>query len=414
MPPIVRALAHRNYRIYFSGQLVALTGTWMQQMALIWLTYRITNSTFMLGLITFAGQVPLLVLSPLGGVLSDRFERRTLLLWTQWLALVQASLLALLAFTVPLQAWMLIVLALCLGLINAIDQPVRQSFVAELVDRPEDIANAVALNSVTIHSTRFVGPAIGGVVVTLVGEGVCFILNALSFLAMIVALRAIRPRTLPRRHHSVLEGLRAGFRYAYEDQRIRVLLLLATFMSLFGMAPMTLLPWFAKNVFAGEAQTYGFLSAAGGIGSFMGALFLASRIDAAAIQRNIGHATLIAALMLFALSFTSDFWLAMAELAVLGFCTINAVAASNAVIQSAVNDEMRGRVMAIFTVAFFGMTPLGSLGVGTASKLLGPRPTMFVCSLVILAVGIFVFVFLKRYASHPSPGRSAQASESGG
>jgi MFS family permease len=158
MPPIVRALAHRNYRIYFSGQLVALTGTWMQQMALIWLTYRITNSTFMLGLITFAGQVPLLVLSPLGGVLSDRFERRTLLLWTQWLALVQASLLALLAFTVPLQAWMLIVLALCLGLINAIDQPVRQSFVAELVDRPEDIANAVALNSVTIHSTRFVVP----------------------------------------------------------------------------------------------------------------------------------------------------------------------------------------------------------------------------------------------------------------
>jgi MFS family permease len=399
MPPIVRALAHRNYRIYFFGQLVALTGTWMQQVALIWLTYRITDSTFMLGVVTFTGQVPLLVLSPLGGVLSDRLERRTLLLWTQWLALGHAVLLATLAFTVPLQAWMLVSLALILGLINAIDQPVRQSFVAELVDKPEDIPNAVALNSVTIHSTRFVGPAIGGVVVALVGEGLCFTLNALSFLAMIVALRAIRPRAVARRSHRVFEALRSGFRYAYADPRIRVLLFMVTIMSFFGTAPMTLLPWFAKDVFSGDAQSFGFLSAAAGIGSFLGAIFLASRRDVTAINRNVGRAALVAGLTLLALSFSNHFWLAVPELALIGFCTINVVAASNALIQSMVDDEMRGRVMSIFTVAFFGVAPLGSLAAGTASNIVSPRSTLFVCSLCIFTAGVFVFRVLKRQAA---------------
>jgi MFS family permease len=399
MPPIVRALAHRNYRIYFVGQLVALTGTWMQQVALIWLTYRITDSTFMLGIVTFTGQVPLLVLSPLGGVLSDRLERRTLLLWTQWLALGHAVLLATLAFTMPLHAWMLVSLALLLGLINAIDQPVRQSFVAELVNKPEDIANAIALNSVTIHSTRFVGPAIGGMVIALVGEGVCFILNALSFLAMIVALRAIRPRAVARRHHRVLDALRSGFQYAYAHWRIRVLLFMVTIMSFFGTAPLTLLPWFAKDVFSGDAQSFGFLSAAGGIGSFLGAVFLASRHDVAAIDRNIGRAALIAGVTLLALSFTHHFWLAVPALALLGFCTINVVAASNALIQSMVDDEMRGRLMSIFTVAFFGVAPLGSLAAGTASKIVSPRSTLFVCSLVIFAAGAFVFLVLRQQAA---------------
>lgn len=399
MPPIVRALAHRNYRIYFFGQLVALTGTWMQQVALIWLTYRITDSTFMLGVVTFTGQVPLLVLSPLGGVLSDRIERRTLLLWTQWLSLGHAVLLAALAFTVPLHPWMLVSLALLLGLINAIDQPVRQSFVAEIVDKPEDIPNAIALNSVTIHSTRFIGPAIGGVVVALVGEAVCFILNALSFLAMIVALRAIRPRAVPRRHYGVLDALRSGFRYSYADLRIRVLLFMATIMGFFGTAPMTLLPWFAKDVFSGDAQSFGFLSAAGGIGSCLGAVYLASHRDVAAIDRNIGRSAIVCGLALLGFAFTYHFWLAVLELMVIGFCTINTVSASNALIQSLVDDQMRGRVMSIFTVAFFGVAPLGSLAAGTATNIVSPRSTLVVCSLAILAAGIFVLMVLKQQAA---------------
>jgi MFS family permease len=399
MPPIVRALAHRNYRIYFFGQLVSLTGTWMQQLALIWLTYRITDSTFMLGVVTFTGQVPLLILSPLGGVLSDRLERRTLLLWTQYLSLTHAVLLATLAFTVPLNAWMLVGLALLLGLINGIDQPVRQSFVAELVDKPEDIPNAVALNSVTIHASRFVGPAIGGMVVALAGERVCFLLNAFSFLAMILALRAIRPREVARRHHPMLEALRSGFQYAYAHKRIRVLLFMVTMMSFFGMAPLTLLPWFAKNVFSGGAQSFGFLNAAGGVGSFIGAVFLASRSDISAIGRNIGLSALIGGLSVLALSFTNHFWLAVTELMVLGFCAINVVSASNALIQLMVDDQMRGRVMSIFTVAFFGFVPLGSLAAGTASNLVSPRNTLVACSLFLFAAGALTSFVLKQQAA---------------
>jgi len=397
MPSIVRALSQRNYRLYFIGQLVSLTGTWMQQVALIWLTYRITNSTFMLGLITFTGQVPLLVLSPLGGVLSDRFDRRTLLLWTHWLSLGHAVLLGTLAFTVDLHAWMLVCLALLLGLINGIDQPVRQSFVAELVDKPEYLANAIALNSVVIHATRFVGPAIGGMVVALVGERVCFLLNALSFLGMIMALRVIRPRAVARRHHRVLDALRSGFHYAYAHRHTRVLMFMVMIMSFFGMAPITLLPWFAKHVFAGGAQSYGFLSASAGIGSCIGALFLASR-DAAAMDRNIGRSALIAGVSVLAFSLTSQFWLAVPELMVLGFCTINVVSASNALIQLKVDDQMRGRVMSIFTVAFFGISPLGSLTAGTVSNLVNPRSTLLVYSLVIFAAGVFVSLALSRIA----------------
>ncbi|HEU4627947.1 MAG TPA: MFS transporter [Steroidobacteraceae bacterium] len=395
MPPSVRALAQRNYRLYFLGQLVSLTGNWMQQVALIWLTYRITDSTFMLGLITFSGQVPLLVLSPLGGVLSDRLDRRTLLLRTQWLALCHAMLLATLAFTVPLQAWTLVCLATLLGLINGVDQPVRQSFVAELVEKAEDIPNAVALNSVVIHATRFVGPAIGGIVVGLVGERMCFLLNALSFLGMIAALRAIRPRAVTRHRHRVLEALRSGFQYTYAHQHIRALLFIVMVMGFFGMAPITLLPWFAKKVFAGDAQAFGFLTAAAGIGSCIGALFLASRRDAAVIDRNISRCTLIAALAVLAFSFTSPFWLAVTELMVLGFCTINVVSASNALIHLMVDDQMRGRVMSIFTVAFFGIAPVGSLAAGTASQVVSPRTALLVCAVLIFAAGAFVRFALK-------------------
>ena len=410
MPPIVRALAHRNYRLYFIGQLVSLTGTWMQQIALIWLTYRITDSTFMLGVVTFTAQVPLLVLSPLGGVLSDRIDRRTLLLWTHWLALGHAVLLATLAFTVPLHAWMLVCLALLLGAINGIDQPTRQSFVAELMNKPEDLPNAIALNSVAIHVTRFVGPAIGGVLVALVGEKVCFLLNALSFLGMIMALRAIRPRAVERRHHRVLDALRSGLRYAYAHRHIRVLLFMVSIMSLFGMAPLTLMPWFVKTVFSGDAQAFGFLSAAGGIGSCVGALFLASRHDAAAIDRNIGRCAIVTGLTIFAFSFTSQYWVALLELMVLGFCTINVVSASNALIQLMVDDQMRGRVMSIFTVAFFGIAPLGSLTAGTVSDVVGPRNTLLMWSLVIFVIGVCVLLILKQQARNQGDVFAAGAS----
>jgi len=388
MPVIFRALAHRNYRLYFIGQFVSLSGTWMQQVALLWMTYRLTDSTVMLGVVTFATQAPLLVLAPVGGLLSDRMERRVLLLWTQWLSLAHAALLAILTFTLPMQPWYLVFMALLFGLINAIDQPVRQSFIAELIDNHEDISNAVALTSFTIHSSRFVGPALGGVVVAFAGEGVCFLINAVSYLATIIALLMIHPRTIARLHHSLLDSLRSGFRYAFEQERIRVLLFMVATIAFFGAAHVTLLPWFAREIYSGGAESFGFLSAAVGVGACLGTLYLASHKTAAAIDRNIGKAVLIAGVTVILFAFTDVFALAVLELIVIGFCSINIVASSNALIQQRVNDEMRGRVMAIFTMAFFGISPLGSLAVGYASSIIGARTTLVACALVVLAMGM--------------------------
>lgn len=398
MPEIVRALAHRNYRLYFIGQLVSLAGTWMQQIALMWLAYRLTGSTVMLGVITFASQIPTLLFASVGGMLSDRLDQRVLLLWTQSLSLLHALVLAAMTFTLLLHPVTLVVMALLVGLINSIDQPIRQTFIAELVDRREDIPNAIALTSFTIHSARFIGPSLGGIIVAMAGEGACFLINAASYLGVIVALVFIRTRRQTRQRHSVLHALRSGFHYTYRHERIRVLLVMVATMSFFGTAHVTLLPYFAKDVYSGGAETFGFLAAATGIGACLGTIFLASRPSVTAIDRNIGTAMLVSGCTLLLFSTTYVFGAAIPELALIGFCSINIVASSNALIQSLVEDHMRARVMAIFTMAFFGVSPLGGLTVGYISKLIGVRPTLFACALAILTIGLLAARIRRRHA----------------
>ena len=384
MNTIYRALHSRNYRLYFAGQLISVCGTWMQQVALSWLTYRLTGSTFMLGLVTFVGQIPTLFLAPIGGLLSDRYSRRTMLIQTQFCSLVHAATLALLVFTVELQSWHLVALALILGLINSIDAPIRQSFVAELVDRREDIPNAIALNSFTINASRFVGPAIGGVVVAVLGEGVCFALNAVSYLAVISALLAMR---LPRTQAAAMR-LRAavfeGFQYVLDHRQIRLLILMVATVSFFGTPYATLLPYFAKEVYAGGAQAFGYMSAAAGGGACFGTLFLATRKNAPSIDGHIGKAAYALACALLAFACSNSLIIAIPALAVLGFCSINVIASSNALIQSMVADEIRGRVMSIFAMAFMGISPLGSLAVGYASQHIGARFALIGCAVAIL------------------------------
>jgi len=396
MTSLLRALQHRNYRLYFGGQLLSIIGNWMQQIALAWLVYKLTNSTLMLGVVTFASQIPNLFLAPLGGVLSDRFPRRRLLLITTSLAAAQAAALALLTFTGHMQPWLIVAMALCLGLINGIDQPIRQSFIPELVERREDIANAVALTSFTIHSSRFLGPMIGGLVVASFGEAACFALNALSYLGVLWALSAMRIHKVEPITRSVAAALREGFQYASSHQAIRLLLCIVAVMALFSGSYQTLLPFFARDVYHGDVQAFGLMTAAGGLGACLGTILLASHRDIAGIESKIVLAALAVSGALTVFALTHVFAVAIIALVVMGFCSINTVAASNALIQSLVENSMRGRVMAIFTMAFFGITPLGNLGVGYAARHIGAQPTLLICAGAIFIMGVVAWQSRRR------------------
>jgi MFS family permease len=401
VPDILRALRHRNYRLYFFGQLVSLAGTWMQMIAMGWLTYRLTNSTFMLGLVGFAGQIPVLAVAPLGGILSDRFDKRVMMLWTQSLALVQAAILAILTLADVVLPWHLILMSLSLGLINAIDMPTRQSFVVDLVDNRDDLPNAIALNSFTMNSARFLGPSIGGMVVSLAGEGICFVLNALSYLAVIIALWAMRTRHQAREHIPAAEAMRQAYRYAFGIPQIRQLLYVVAATSFFATPYVVLLPYFAREVYMGGAQTFGFMSASAGAGALLGTIYLASRKSVLGLDRVIGSALLSAGLALAVFALSDLLALAIPALAILGFSIICTIASSNTLIQAMVSDDMRGRVMALFTMAFLGIAPLGSLTAGWVSHRFGARDTLIGCSLVVVLAGIAFVRMRHPYEAQP-------------
>jgi len=403
MPDILRALRHRNYRLYFSGQLVSLAGTWMQMIAMSWLTYRLTDSTLMLGVVSFAGQIPILAVAPLGGVLSDRFDKRVMMLWTQSLALLQAGVLAILTLTGAIHPWHLVGMALFLGLINAFDTPARQSFLVDLVDDRSDLPNAIALNSFTMNSARFLGPSIGGIVVGLAGEGICFLVNALSYLAMILALWVMRTRHHSRTHLPAGEAMRQGWRYAFGVPQIRQLLFLVAAVSFFATPYVVLLPYFAREIYSGGAQTFGFMSASAGAGALLGTLYLAARRSVVGLDRVIGSAVLSAGLAVAAFSLSNSMGLAIAALGILGFSIICTIASSNTLIQSVVNDDMRGRVMALFTVAFLGIAPLGSLTAGAMAHQFGARATLGGCAVALLVAGI---AFIRLRQPYLAPGQA--------
>ncbi|MFT4089541.1 MAG: MFS transporter [Asticcacaulis sp.] len=389
MASIVRALSNPNYRLYFGGQIVSIIGNWMQQIALSWLIYRLTDSTLMLGVVLFAGQIPNLLLAPLGGVLSDRFPRRRLLMITSGLSALQAGAMATLSLTGHLQPPVIIGMALLLGIINGIDQPIRQSFVPELVERREDIANAVALTSFTIHSSRFIGPVIGGFVVASFGEAACFALNGLSYIGVIWALGAMRIGTVAKAvNRSVAEALREGIAYVRQHRAIRLLIFIVTVMALCSGSYQVLLPYFARDVFHGDVSAFGVMTAAAGLGACLGTIFLASRRSIDGMETRIISFAFLVALAMPVFVLTDVFGVAIGALLVMGFCSINTVAASNALIQSLVEDHMRGRVMAIFSMAFFGITPLGNLLVGFSARHIGAKPTLLTCALAIALMAL--------------------------
>ena len=388
MQTLLRALQSRNFKLFVVGQSVSLIGTWMQQVAMSWLVYRLTGSAFLLGVIGFTSQIPTLFLAPVAGVLADRWNRRKLLIATQALAMFQAALLATVVLTGTVQVWHLIALSLILGISNSVEIPVRQSFVVEMVARREDLSNAIALNSSMVQSARLVGPAIAGLLVASVGEGICFVLNSISYLAVLLALIAMRLGPSPHQgklRRKVLHELREGFRYAFGFGPIRGILLLVAIVSLTGMPYSVLVPVFAKEILHGGAHTYGFLMTAGGCGALIGTVYLASRKSVLGLGRLIITAGVCLAVGITAFALSHNITISFAALVVAGLGGITLIASSNTILQTIVEEDKRGRVMSLFTVAFLGMTPFGCLGAGTMAGIVGPRETLLlgaVCCLV--------------------------------
>ncbi len=405
-----RALAHRNYRLFFVGQGVSLIGTWMTRIATGWLVFRLSgpDSAFLLGLVGFAGQVPTFFLAPLAGALVDRWNRHRTLVVTQALALIQSALLAVVAFTGQPGAatiWEIIILSLFQGLINAFDMPARQAFLVEMIERKADLPNAIALNSSLVNGARLVGPSLAGLLIAVASEGWCFLLDAVSYLAVIAALLAmtVAPRAPAAHRRPVWHEIAEGMRYAFGFPPIRELLLLLSLISFMGMSYTTLLPLFAAHVLHGGPSTLGFLSGASGVGALIGALSLASRRSVLGLGRQIVLATALFGLGLIGFALSNIVWLSLLLMTIIGGGMMVQMAASNTILQTIVDEDKRGRVMSLYSMAFQGMAPFGSLFAGALAGQIGATDTVLIGG-VVCGLGAAWFAFrLPRLREHVRP-----------
>lgn len=388
-----RALRHPNYRLFFFGQGISLIGTWLTRVAMSWLVYRLTGSALVLGIVAFAGQLPTFFLAPIAGVLVDRWNRHRVLLLTQALSMAQAAALAALALTGTIAVWHVLVLGALQGLVTAFDMPARQTFVVEMVEDRAHLPNAIALNSSLVNVARLVGPSIAGVLIGAVGEGWCFAIDAVSYAAVIGSLLAMRLRPFARAtaRARILAELGDGLRYVAGFAPIRDVLLLLALVSFTGIPYTVLMPIFASRVFGGGAHTLGLLMASAGVGAVAAVLWLASRHSVLGLGRVLVIAGGLFGGGLVAFSFARSLVLAVVLLAVVGGGMMVQMAASNTLVQTLVDEDKRGRVMSFFAVAFFGMTPFGSLAAGWLGDRIGAAATVRLGGVATL-VGVALFV----------------------
>jgi MFS family permease len=406
-----RALAHRNYRLFFAGQGVSLVGTWMTRLATGWLAYHLAGpdgKAILLGVVGFAGQSPTFFLAPFVGVLIDRWDRHRVLVLTQAVFGVVSALLAALAFSGlegPPAVALLIGLSLVAGLVNALDMPARQAFLIEMVSRKEDLANAIALNSTLVNGARLVGPSLAGVLIAVAGEGWCFLVDAVSYLAVIAALLAMKvtPRPHASRPTAIWQGVREGFRYVFGFAPIRDLLLLLALVSLAGMPYTVLMPIFAIDILEGGPYALGFLSAASGVGALVGALFLASRQTILGLGRTIVVATTVFGVGLVGFGLSRQLWLSLVLMLLTGFGLMVQMAASNTILQTIADEDKRGRVMSFYSMAFLGMAPFGSLLAGALARYLGAPGTVLAGGLACIAGGLLFAFRLPRLRAIARP-----------
>ena len=380
LKPILRALESRNYRLFFAGQAISLVGTWMTQIATVWLVYDLTNSALWLGVVGFSSQIPSFLISPFGGILVDRWNRHRILITTQILAMIQSLTLAALALTGVMQIWHIILLSLFQGLITAVDSPARQAFVPEIIERKEDLGNAIALNSSVFNGARLVGPAIAGLLIASVGAGVCFLIDGLSYIAVIAGLLAMRlkPRKIATHTTNVWQRLIEGFSYAFGFPPIRAILLLLALFSFMGMPYTILIPIFAKNILQGSAETLGFLMTAVGVGALVGGVYLSSRSTVIGLGKIIAIAPAIFGTALVIFSQSRILWLSLFMMFLVGFGGILQIASSNTILQTIVEDDKRGRLMSLYTMSFLGILPFGNLASGALADRIGAPDTLMI------------------------------------
>ena len=388
--PALRALRHRNFRLFLAGQIFALVGYWIQMVAQSWLLYRLTESATLLGVLAFASSLPILLLSPLAGMWSDRCNLHRTMFTVQVLELLQAATLAALALAGVIAPWHIITLAMFLGVLIAIELPIRHAYLLELVDGKEDLPNAIALTSLVGNSGRLVGPAIAGILIGLLSEAHCFLINALTYIAVVISFLMIRVRPQPRApvKTPMLAGLREGFAYSWNLLPIRALLLTLAVIAFLGTPYTTLMPVIVREIFGGGADQMGYLVGAGGLGAISGTLYLASRANTRGLIRLIIGASLAAGAALTLFAQAPSMWYALPLLVVIGFGILVTSVSVNMILQTIVDDDKRGRVMSLYTAAFLGVAPFGSLAAGAMADLIGPRATLTLGGLCCIAAAL--------------------------
>lgn len=381
-----RALRHRNFRLFFGGQTISLVGTWMTRIATSWLVYRLTGSALLLGTVSFAGQIPTFLLAPLAGVIVDRSDRRQVLVWTQTLAMAQSLLLAWLTLAHRINITEILILSALQGLINAFDMPGRQSFMVQMVEDRNDLSNAIAINSSMVNVARLIGPSLAGLVIAVSSEGWCFLVDGISYIAVIASLLMMRvpAMALRRSTTSMFEQMREGWTYVSTFIPVRTILLLFALISLMGMPYMVLMPIFAVRVLHGGPHTLGFLMGAAGAGALVSAFSLVLRRSVRGLTKMIPMAAIAFGTGLFLFGFSHWVWLSLLLMLLVGFGMLQGMTVSNTIIQTLVPEDRRGRVMSYYTAAFMGMAPFGSLLAGSMAHWIGaPRTVMFTGSCCI-------------------------------
>jgi len=383
----LRALRSRNYRLFFAGQSVSLIGTWMTRLAMSWIVYQLTDSAFLLGLTSFVGQIPAFFVAPIAGVWLDRWNRHRVLVITQVLAMIQSLALAALAFTGYINLWWVIGLALMQGLINAFDMPARQAFVIEMIEERADLGNAIALNSSMVNGAKLVGPAIAGVLVATAGAGVCFLIDGISYIAVIYSLLAMRVAPAQPRltQKSALQELAEGWKYVVESPAIRSILLLLALVSVIGMPYTVLLPVVAADILHGGAHTLGFLMAMSGVGALASAIGLALRKSVIGLGKRIAISAALFGGGLVSLGLSRSLTVSLLLMVITGFGMMQQMAASNTILQTIAADDKRGRVMSFYTLSILGMNPIGSLLAGAVAARVGVPATMIGAGVICLA-----------------------------
>ncbi len=395
-----RALRHRNYRYFFVGQFFSVVGSWIQSIALSWLVYRLTNSAFQLGLVGFVSQIPILLLVSFGGAVADRFNKHKIVIITQTISMILAGILAALTLTDAITIWQIYIIAALLGTTNAFDAPARQAFIVSLTGR-EDLINAISLNSSMVNGARVIGPAIAGAVIGWVGEGWCFFINSVSYIAVLYGLFRIDvgPFVPPAPSQSgPIKQIREGCRYIFSHFPFAALMMMVAMMSMMSSAQLVLMPIFASEILHGGPKTLGYIMGFYGLGALIGALALASRKNALGVERWIAVSSIATGIFMIVFSLSDIIWFSAIIMALLGIGVILQLASSNTLIQTMVPDTLRGRVMAFHAMMFVGMSPIGSFISGTMAQKIGPEITVAIAGACLSAGGVFFSLNLHRFS----------------